>query len=69
MNHIFLKIGRPRCYTKALTAQDVFWLIPGLIRCTGMMGKWRLLFHVENALSVLGVHMYALELLCVSVCT
>ena len=33
MNQIFLnKKGRPRCCTKSTTAQDMFRLMPGLIR-------------------------------------
>ena len=36
--------GRPRCYAKSPTAQDMFQLIPGLISCTGVSGRWGVLF-------------------------
>ena len=35
--HSMNKKGRPRCYAKSPTAQDVFWPIPGLISCTLIM--------------------------------
>ena len=38
-NHISLK-NRPRCYTKSPTEQVMFWPIPGLIRCTGVTGRY-----------------------------
>ena len=38
MIHIFInkRKGRPKCFAKSPTAQDAFWLIPGLISCTGV---------------------------------
>lgn len=38
MNHISLTI-RKAGLTKLLTAQYVFWLIPGLINCAGVTGR------------------------------
>ena len=38
MNHISLTI-RKAGLTKLLTAQYVFWLIPGLIICAGVTGR------------------------------
>jgi len=40
-NHcISLKKGRPRCYAKSPSAQDMFWPIPGLISCAGVTRWW-----------------------------
>ena len=53
-NHISLK-KRPRCYVKSPTAQDAFRLIPGLISCTRVTGRWGLLSHAQNAVSWLAL--------------
>ena len=34
----------------ALTVQDAFQPIPGLINCTGVTGRWGLLSHAQNAI-------------------
>ena len=42
-NHISLKKGRPRCYAKSSTVQDMFQLIPALISCarvTAYSAQW-----------------------------
>ena len=40
-NYVSLnKKDRPICYTKLPTVQHVFWPIPNLINCTGMIRRW-----------------------------
>ena len=36
------KAGLVRYYAKSPAMQDVFWLIPGLISCVGVTGRWGL---------------------------
>ena len=50
-NRISLKKNRPRCYAKSPTAWDAFQPIPGLISCTEVTGRWRLLYLLHKMLA------------------
>ena len=41
--------------------QDVLWPIPGLISCTRVTGRWRLLLHSQNAVRWLALSKRSVE--------
>ena len=48
-NHTSLEKGRPRCKVIHRISQEALEPIPGLIGCTGVTGRWRLLSRTQNA--------------------
>ena len=53
--------NRPRCYVKSPTVRDVFWPIPVLISCAGVIRRWGLLSHAQNAVKWLALSKRSVE--------
>ena len=46
---------------KVTHVQDAFWLIPGLISCAGVTGRWGLLSHAQDAVKWLALSVEYME--------